>query len=161
MPMTRFLGFSKVYERNSRPTRLVTEPGRQKGFRNRFPAFDINSALFSEILAVVRQSRTSWRRNAKTHFDQSNRDIRTVKFRPSSRTWRANVDVSSLETVRSPAVLPMSKPGVAPLSRANPRLNECRPFRTLASLRDQTQRSLVLHARDQKEEEQKSSSSCC
>ena len=32
-----------------------------------------------------------------------------------------------------------SKPGVAPLSRAYPGLEECRPFRTLASLRDQTQ----------------------
>ena len=63
------------------------------------------------------------------HFDQSNRDIGTVKFRLTSRTWRANVDVSSLETVRSPAVMRLSGPGVAPLSRAYPRLNECRPFR--------------------------------
>ena len=45
--------------------------------RNRFQAFDINSASFCEILAVVRQPGTSWRRNAKTHFDQSNRDIGT------------------------------------------------------------------------------------
>jgi hypothetical protein len=74
------------------------------------------------------------------HFDQSNRDIGTVKFRLTSRTWRANVDVTSLETVRSPAVMRLSEPGIAPLSRAYPRLNECRPFRTLASLRDQTQR---------------------
>jgi hypothetical protein len=32
-----------------------------------------------------------------------------------------------------------SKPGVALLSRAYPGLEECRPFRTLESLRDQTQ----------------------
>jgi hypothetical protein len=51
------------------------------------------------------------------HFDQSNRDIGTVKFRLTSRTWRANVDVSSLETVRSPAVMRLSEPWVAPLSK--------------------------------------------
>ena len=69
-----------------------------------------------------------------------------MKFRPNSLTLRANVDVFSLETVRSPALMWISKPGVAPLSRAYPRLDECRPFRTLASRRDQTQRSLFLHA---------------
>jgi hypothetical protein len=37
------------------------------------------------------------------HFDQSNRDIGTVEFRTDLRTLRANVDVFSLETVRSPA----------------------------------------------------------
>jgi hypothetical protein len=55
-----------------------------------------------------------------------------VKFRPNLWTLRANVEVSSLENVRSPALMWISEPGVAPLSRAYPRLEECRPFRTLA-----------------------------
>jgi hypothetical protein len=41
---------------------------------------------------------------------------------PNSRTLRANADVFSLENVRSPALMWMSEPGVAPLSRAYPRL---------------------------------------
>jgi len=60
--------------------------------------------------------------DAQSHVDQSNRDIGTVKFRANSLTLRANVDVYSLETVRSPALMWIFKPGVAPLSRAYPRL---------------------------------------
>jgi hypothetical protein len=92
-----------------------------------FQTSGINSALFSEILAVIRRPSTSWRRNAKTHIDQFNRDIGTVKFRANSLTLRANVDVYSLETVRSPALMWIFKPGVAPLSRAYPRLMNAIP----------------------------------
>jgi len=54
------------------------------------------------------------------HFDQTNRDNGTLKFRRNLRTLRANVDVSSLETDRSPALMRLSEPGVAPLSRGLP-----------------------------------------
>ena len=81
-------------------------------------------------------------RMCPNHFDQSSRDIGMEKFRTDSRTLRANVEVFSLDNVRSPAVIRLSEPGVAPLSRAYPRLEECRPFRTFASLRDQTRASL-------------------
>ncbi len=50
-----------------------------------------------------------------------------MKFRTNSWTLRANVEVSSLETVRSPALMWLSKPGVAPLSRAYPRLMNAVP----------------------------------
>jgi|688.fasta_scaffold187437_2 hypothetical protein len=48
-------------------------------------------------------------------------------FRLNARTLRANVDVFSLENVRSPALMWISEPGVAPLSRAYPRLMNAVP----------------------------------
>ena len=88
-------------------------------------------ATFSHSVSVLfgccRQPWTSYRRDTKTHFDQSNRDIETMKFCPNSRTLRANVEVSSLENVRSPAVKRLFEPGVAPLSRAYPRLMNAVP----------------------------------
>ena len=50
-----------------------------------------------------------------------------MEFRPTSLTLRANVDISSLENVRSPALMWISEPGVAPLSRAYPRLMNAGP----------------------------------
>ena len=50
-----------------------------------------------------------------------------MEFRPTSLTLRANVDISSLENVRSPALMWISEPGVAPLSRAYPRLMNAVP----------------------------------
>ncbi len=71
------------------------------------------------FLAAARQPWTSNRRDT--------RSIGTVKFHPTSRTLRANVEVSSLENVRSPALMWISEPGVAPLSRAYPRLMNAVP----------------------------------
>ena len=106
----------------------------------------------SMFVTIFRQPWNSYRSDAQSLIDQSNRDIETVKLRPTSRTLRANVDAYSLETVRSPALMWISKPGVAPLSRAYPRLDECRPFRTLAS-RPNSKITLSPRRRDQKEEE--------
>ena len=50
-----------------------------------------------------------------------------MEFRPTSLTLRANVEISSLENVRSPALMWISEPGVAPLSRAYPRLMNAVP----------------------------------
>jgi hypothetical protein len=93
------------------------------------------------------QQRTVIRWHSPRTLPKSFRSIQSRHWNgevpPKSRTLRANVDVFSLDNVRSPAVIRLSEPGVAPLSRAYPRLEECRPFRTFASLRDQTRASLA------------------
>ena len=106
--------------------------------------------LLVAFLADARQPWTSYRRDIKTRFDQSDRGIGIVKSRPTLRTLRAKVDVFSLENVRSPALLWMSAPGVAPLPRAYPRLMNAVPSGLSRRFATKLKRSFFLPARDQK-----------